>query len=58
MLDENSPILTVSKVAKELNNNQKRFLMEVLDKNLLYVNYTDMDDAELEFFGLLKGDDE
>ena len=24
----------------------KRFLMEILDKNLLYVNYCDMDDEE------------
>nr|WP_304101170.1 site-specific DNA-methyltransferase [Mitsuokella multacida] len=27
---------------------KKRFLMELLDKNLLYVNYCDMDDAEYE----------
>lgn len=27
-------------------NDKKRFLMEILDKNLLYVNYCDMDDAE------------
>ena len=39
---------------KELSlDNQKRFLMEVLDKNLLYVNYADMDDAE---FGISDAD--
>jgi len=27
-------------------DNQKRFLMELLDKNLLYVNYCDIDDEE------------
>lgn len=27
-------------------NDKKRFLMEILDKNLLYVNYCDIDDAE------------
>ena len=27
-------------------NDQKRFLMELLDKNLLYVNYCDIDDEE------------
>ena len=27
-------------------NDQKRFLMELLDKNLLYMNYCDMDDEE------------
>jgi adenine-specific DNA-methyltransferase len=27
-------------------DDQKRFLMELLDKNLLYVNYCDMDDEE------------
>lgn len=27
-------------------NDQKKFLMELLDKNLLYVNYCDIDDAE------------
>ena len=27
-------------------DNQKRFLMELLDKNMLYVNYCDMDDEE------------
>lgn len=27
-------------------NDKKRFLMEILDKNLLYVNYCDMDDKE------------
>lgn len=27
-------------------NNKKRFLMEILDKNLLYVNYCDIDDGE------------
>ena len=26
--------------------NQKHFLMELLDKNLLYVNYCDMDDED------------
>ena len=32
---------------KELTlENQQRFLMELLDKNLLYVNYCDIDDAE------------
>lgn len=42
---------------KEINTNadefdalslddQKRFLMELLDKNLLYVNYCDIDDEE------------
>ncbi len=32
---------------------KKRFLMEILDKNLLYVNYCDMDDAE---FGISEED--
>ena len=32
---------------------QKRFLMEILDKNLLYVNLCDLDDAE---FGLSEAD--
>lgn len=32
---------------------QKNFLMELLDKNLLYVNYCDMDDAD---FGISEGD--
>ena len=27
---------------------QKRFLMELLDKNLLYVNYCDIDDQEFD----------
>ena len=27
-------------------NDKKRFLMEILDKNLLYVNYCDIDDEE------------
>ena len=27
-------------------DDQKRFLMELLDKNMLYVNLCDMDDAE------------
>ena len=27
-------------------DDQKRFLMELLDKNLLYVNYCDIDDEE------------
>ena len=34
-------------------NDQKRFLMELLDKNLLYVNYCDMDDEE---FGISEQD--
>jgi len=34
-------------------DDQKRFLMELLDKNLLYVNYCDMDDAE---FNISEGD--
>lgn len=34
---------------------QKRFLMELLDKNLLYVNACDMDDAES---GLMESDKE
>lgn len=29
-------------------DDQKRFLMELLDKNLLYVNYCDMDDEDFE----------
>lgn len=29
-------------------DDQKRFLMELLDKNLLYVNYCDMDDKDFE----------
>ena len=32
---------------------KKRFLMEILDKNLLYVNYCDIDDAE---FGVTEED--
>jgi adenine-specific DNA-methyltransferase len=36
-------------------NNQKRFLMEVLDKNLLYVNYCDMTD--IDFANALTTDD-
>ena len=32
---------------------KKRFLMEILDKNLLYVNYCDMDDEE---FGISESD--
>ena len=39
---------------KELSvDDQKRFLMELLDKNLLYVNLCDMDDAE---FGVSETD--
>jgi adenine-specific DNA-methyltransferase len=34
-------------------DNQKRFLMELLDKNLLYVNYCDIDDEE---FGISEAD--
>lgn len=34
-------------------DDKKRFLMEILDKNLLYVNYCDMDDEE---FGISEGD--
>lgn len=34
-------------------DDQKRFLMELLDKNLLYVNYCDMDDEE---FGISEPD--
>ena len=34
-------------------DDQKKFLMELLDKNLLYVNYCDMDDAE---FGISEED--
>lgn len=33
--------------------NQKHFLMELLDKNLLYVNYCDMDDED---FGVSEAD--
>ena len=33
--------------------NKKRFLMEILDKNLLYVNFCDIDDEE---FGIPKED--
>ena len=29
-------------------NDKKRFLMEILDKNLLYVNYCDIDDEEFD----------
>lgn len=29
-------------------DDKKRFLMEILDKNLLYVNYCDIDDAEFD----------
>lgn len=29
-------------------DDQKRFLMELLDKNLLYVNYCDMEDEDFE----------
>jgi len=29
-------------------DDQKRFLIEVLDKNLLYVNYSEIDDADFE----------
>ena len=29
-------------------DDQKRFLMELLDKNLLYVNYCDMDDEDFK----------
>lgn len=34
-------------------DDQKRFLMELLDKNLLYVNYCDMDDED---FGISYAD--
>lgn len=34
-------------------DDQKRFLMELLDKNLLYVNYCDIDDEE---YGISDGD--
>ena len=34
-------------------DDKKRFLMEILDKNLLYVNYCDMDDEE---FGISEAD--
>ena len=34
-------------------DDKKRFLMEILDKNLLYVNYCDMDDEE---FGISDAD--
>lgn len=34
-------------------DNQKKFLMELLDKNLLYVNYCDIDDEE---FGITDAD--
>lgn len=34
-------------------DNQKRFLIELLDKNLLYVNYCDIDDEE---FGISEAD--
>ena len=33
--------------------NKKRFLMELVDKNLLYVNYCDMDDKE---YGIAESD--
>lgn len=29
-------------------DDQKRFLMELLDKNMLYVNYCDMDDVDFK----------
>ncbi len=29
-------------------NNQKRFLIDLLDKNMLYVNYCDIDDSDFE----------
>lgn len=32
-------------------NDKKRFLMEILDKNLLYVNYCDIDDEEFGISG-------
>ena len=34
-------------------DDQKRFLMELLDKNLLYVNYCDMEDED---FGISEED--
>lgn len=34
-------------------DDKKRFLMEILDKNLLYVNYCDIDDEE---FGISDDD--
>lgn len=34
---------------------KKRFLMEILDKNMLYVNYCDIDDEE---FGISDADKE
>lgn len=34
--------------AKLSLDDKKRFLMEILDKNLLYVNYCDIDDAEFD----------
>lgn len=37
-----------SDYAELLLDDKKRFLMEILDKNLLYVNYCDMDDAEFD----------
>lgn len=40
----------IENTVEEFNNlsteNKKRFLMELLDKNLLYVNYCDIDDEE------------
>lgn len=42
-----SVIDAVANDFKQLSlDDQKRFLMEILDKNLLYVNYCDMDDEE------------
>lgn len=36
----------ISEFEKLSLDNQKRFLMELLDKNMLYVNYCDMEDVE------------
>lgn len=43
----------VSDFAELSLEDQKRFLMELLDKNLLYVNYCDMDDED---FGISEAD--
>ena len=43
----------VSDYAELSIDEKKRFLMEILDKNLLYVNYCDMDDEE---FGISDAD--
>ena len=43
-------IKSINENAKEFKDlslkNQKRFLLEILDKNSLYVNYSEIDDVE------------